>query len=194
MEKNTYTAWALYTGPNQPTPPRENSQWITGEWDGVKGVGTEDHFKKDIDARIDCFIESFKMSRKHISSRSEAGTNYFVAPEFYFHCTHGPYPDIQINRLPPYEYICKSLRDRIKDITFDLAAGRNESWIICAGSVLTCNIPSIEKFLEWDRVKRRLGILNKAIRDLSTHYGYKTGKVILKLIKISFSMIIRCLK
>ncbi|MCP4149483.1 MAG: hypothetical protein GY757_17175 [bacterium] len=176
MAKNTYTAWALYTGPNQPTPLWENSQWITGEWDGVKGSTTEDHFKKDIDARIDCLIESFKISRANISSRSGTVTNYFVVPEFYFHSTHGPYPAIEINGIPPYEYICTSLWDRIKGLAFDPAAGEKESWIICAGSVLTCNIPDIEKFLQWDRVKRRLDILNKAIGDLSTHYGYRTAK------------------
>jgi len=180
MEKDTYTAWALYTGPNQPTPLWENSRWIAGQWDGYESIvdGTVDGLKKDIDARIDCLIESFKACREKITNRGGTVTNYFVVPEFYFHCKYGPYPRIEIssNNLP-YEYICLSLQDRIKNIVLeDLEAGQTENWIICVGSVLTCNIPDIKEFLASERVKTRLDTLNKEIRRLSTHYNYKTAK------------------
>lgn len=176
MENNTYTAWALYTGPNQPTPLWENSRWIAGQWDGKKGEdgqSKKDIIKQDIDARINCLIKSFKNCREKITNRGVTVTNYFVVPEFYFHCKYGPYPRIKISRNNlPYEYICITLHDRIKNIVFkDLEAGQTENWIICAGSVLTCNIPNIEKFLNTKRVKTRLDTLNKKIPHLPALYN-----------------------
>jgi hypothetical protein len=169
---NTYTAWALYTGPEQPTPLWENSRWITGQWNGKLDL------KKDIDARIDRLIEKFKECRKNTAGSGGSFTNYFVVPEFYFRCQYGPYPTKEIvDGEMPYEYICSSLEDRIKNIPSQ-KIGPGESWIICAGSVLTCNVPDadVEKFLGSDRVKNRLDKLNKEIRKLSKELGYKTAK------------------
>lgn len=174
MDKNTFVAWALHTGPAQPTELWDNSRWITGEWDGGKdGAG----LKKDIDMRIDLIIDSFKFARKHIPRRGEPVTNYFVIPEFYFHCKYGPYPAVSIDdgKLP-FEYICSSLHERLKNINLELEGDQKENWLICAGSTLTCNLPDIDKFLASDRVKERLEILNKEVRKLAAHKGYKTAK------------------
>jgi hypothetical protein len=182
MEKNTYIGWALFTGPKNPTPLWEKSRWISGEWNGEKerdkNISTEDQIKKDIDARIDFLIDTFEKSRKYIKDRSGSGsvTNYFVIPEFYFHCHYGPYPRIRIKGELPYEYICSTLQSRIKSINLELEADQKESWIICAGSALTCNIPDIEQFLDSECVKNRLNTLNKEIRNLSERYNYKTEK------------------
>jgi len=165
---NTYTAWALFTGPELPTPLWKNSRWITGQWNGIEEL------KTDIDARIDRLIESFKKCRKQISGSGGSLTNYFVVPEFYFHCTYGPYPMIEIeDGQLPYEYICSSLEGRIKTISQEFAP--QESWIICAGSVLTCNIPDVKEFLGSEGVKNRLEKLNQEISKLSKKLGYKTA-------------------
>ncbi|MCP4680184.1 MAG: hypothetical protein GY854_32755 [Deltaproteobacteria bacterium] len=156
-----YVAWALHTGPKQPTPLWEDSRWITGEWDGKEDP------KEDIDARVDCLIQSFKTARESVSEQSTFGLNYFVIPEFYFHYKRGPYPEIEINGELPFGYICSSLERKIKEMSLESRGGQTEDWVICAGSALTCSLSDIEHFLgNKETVRDRLRLLNEQIKEL----------------------------
>ncbi len=154
--KNTYIAWSLYTGSSNATGLWDNSRWITGQWNGA------DDIKIDIDLRIDAIIRSFRLARESLSKRQKtSATGYFVIPEFYFHCKHGPYANIQIEGEYPYEYILSSIRKKLDEEKAKLL--ENEIWMLCIGTALTCNVRNIPDFLGSYEVKQRLNKLNNII-------------------------------
>lgn len=170
-----YVAWSLYTGPANVEPLWKNSRWIAGEWNGQNDDTTEAEIRKDIDARIECIKKAFIFTRSQLSDDQKAsGVHYFVIPEFYFHCKQGPYPNIKIDgQYDPYDYICATLPERLKNQK-DIPLLENESWIICAGSILTCNEPDIDRLLNSNEVKERLDALNRAMKGLATVNGDKS--------------------
>lgn len=99
MDKNTFGAWSIYTGPSNVSSVAVNSTYVYGQWDGINATTGPDEIKKDLDARIQLFlgaVKSFMTDSKSVSS-------YFAAPEFFFHCKQGPYPDVLINgKSNPY--------------------------------------------------------------------------------------------
>jgi hypothetical protein len=165
VTNDTYIAWALYTGPSDVTPLWKNSRWITGRWVGANTDTSPEQIKKDIDKRIGYLVKTFLQARDKSAHVHIAATRrFFVIPEFFFHCGQGPYPDVMIGDKYPYEYICSKLNDEITDLSSVL---KNEVWLFCIGSVLTCNEPNIRKFLLSGRVKERLNALNKEIAGLN---------------------------
>lgn len=177
-ESSTYSAWALFTGPESPIALWEDSRWITGAWNGltVDTQPTPLQIQNDIDARIDCIMNSFQLARQNISNPTASFINYFVIPEFYFHCNYGPYPGLQINDKSVYEYICSTLQDRIENISLGLKDGEEEKWIICAGSILTTTLTDIEEFLQSPEVISRLNELNEEVGKLPLDELYKAGE------------------
>lgn len=151
----------MHTGPKAAKPLWENSRWVTGAWGGHK-ITTADELKCDIEARINCLINAFNVCRTNMSDRDKCATNYFMVPEFYFRCSSGPYPRLEIEGLRPYQYICKQLEEKLTELKFK----DKEHWIIGAGSVLTCNQSHIEYFLKKAEVTERLEVLNHEIFKL----------------------------
>ncbi len=177
MSDNTYIAWALNTGPANVKSLWEGSRWITGEWTGGNADTSESQIKSDIDARIACIINTFMFTRQQLSDQQKVfATHYFVIPEFYFHCQQGPYPNIKISGLYPYEYIRVALQNALGQ----LPLLPNEVWIMCAGSIMTCNEPDYNRLFGLDEVQERLDALNKAMADLSAAKGYRNEADFLK--------------
>ncbi len=172
---DTYTAWALHTGPTKPIHLWKGSlcPWVAGAWNG------KDSIKDDIDERVDLIAENIQRAHKIVqearkaTEESDSGVNYFVVPEFYFHCKHGPYPAKRIgpgNELP-FDYILSSLKAKIKAAGEGLINKKqikgSERWVICAGSALTCDLPDIGNFLKSERVVARMRELNELLKGLS---------------------------
>lgn len=162
MER-TYVAWSLHTGPQNFSPIEKNSSWICGNWNGIKDP------KKDIEERVKLLVEAFTTSRKELKKQQILkSTNVFLIPEFYFHSNRGPYPRrIKLdekNCCESFDYISKTLLKAFQELEIK----GKESWIICCGSALTCNINDIDKFLDGEEVKERLEKLNKCINEDET--------------------------
>ncbi len=171
---DAYAAWALYTGPAKVTPLWTNSRWIAGEWNGGNRDTTAAQIKNDIDARLGCIMKTFAMTRAAIpDARKEAGRNYFVIPEFFFHSRQGPYPYLKINGAYPFEYICTFFQDLLSQIQVGLL--KNEAWLVCIGSIMTCNVTDINGLLASSAVKERLDALNAEMKNLSAEKGYKSA-------------------
>lgn len=161
MTDNTYTAWVLYTGARDARALWYNSRWITGEWTGCRGDDAQE-IRADIDRRIQCLIEAFSSARNQLTDAQKVlGVHYFVVPEAYFHCGHGPYPQIKIDGLDPYSYIRQTLERR-----FHLSLLPDEVWIVCVGSILTCTEQDINGLLGSQAAVERLRRLNAHVRQL----------------------------
>lgn len=159
-----YIAWALYTGPSNVVPLWKNSRWISGKWNGAHDDTSPAAFKTDIDARIDILFKTLLTARSKIpSTASRTSRRFFVIPEFFFRCKYGPYPYIRIDGELPYEYICSSIKKKLENAFSEI---KRESWIICIGSVLTCNVTNIAKFLSSAPVTDRLKALNEKLESL----------------------------
>ncbi|MCP4213257.1 MAG: hypothetical protein GY765_01315 [bacterium] len=158
VTKNTYAGWSLNTGPAKANALWPGSRWISGQWDGIN---VKNQWKNDIDARVKCALESFQTARDKREAKPGT-TGIFAIPEFYFHCTYGPYPYVKIDGKYPYEYICDALKVGLE--LFSYADG--ETWIFCAGSALTCNESDIETFLATPAVQERLDKLNLLVKNL----------------------------
>lgn len=152
---DSFVAWSLYTGPSEAQPLWPNSRWITGQWNGDTDLRT------DIDMRVDAAVSAFKAARKDVEG-SKCPLRVFAIPEFYFHSQCGPYSYTLMEGLGPFKYICASFQEKLSAIAFD----EGESWLICTGSVLTCNVSDIDAFLASDVVTSRLAELNAAIGRL----------------------------
>lgn len=169
---DNYVAWALYTGPAYATPLWRNSRWITGEWNGLNMKSTADDIMFDIEWRITAIKRTLAQAREAITDeRKTSARNYFVIPEFFFHCKQGPYPYLALNGEQPFEYICSTLQNALKDISLL----PNETWIISIGSVLTCNEPDIDALLASPAVQERLEALNAEMRNLSAEKGRRNA-------------------
>ncbi len=155
--KDIFAAWSLYTGPGDAQPLWPGSRWITGQWNGISDM------KNDIDLRVNAAVSAFENVRKKTNNNSLL--RVFVIPEFYFHSQYGPYPDIKVEGVSPFKYICQLFEKKLHHIKFD----PDESWIVCTGSVLTCNVSDIKSFLSSDKVVERLDELNKEIGKLKTN-------------------------
>jgi hypothetical protein len=165
VTNDTYIAWALYTGPSDVTPLWKNSRWITGRWVGANADTSPEQIKIDIDKRIGYLVKTFLQARdESVHAHLATTRQWFVIPEFFFHCGQGPYPEVMIGDKYPYEYICSKLKDEITKLSTVL---NNEVWLFCIGSVLTCNEPNISEFLSSGRVEERQNALNKEIAGLN---------------------------
>jgi hypothetical protein len=172
MSKSSYVAWTLYTGPKAAKYLWEKSWLMTGEWTGNRPTCSAE-LKSDIDTRVGYLIEAFKKCRENMLPHLSCATNFFMVPEFYFRCGYGPYPRIAIvedgENLRPFQYICRQLEKKLTKLKeVDKLFKDGENWIICAGSVLTCNRANIEAFLSEKaaEIDGRLKTLNSEIIKL----------------------------
>lgn len=121
-----FIAWSLYTGPAL-SPPQlpfsdtsNNIGWVCGTWNGGNGVAAsqeeyKEEIKKDLEARIKLIIEVFKQSIPLYKTRDR----HFVMPEFFFRCTHGPYPHLplRLDTDTGWEFIDEDGNARKSEIT-----------------------------------------------------------------------------
>ena len=156
ITKNNFFAWSLYTAYRNPI---SIGNWVAAEWPG-HSIENEEDMKKDIDFRIDRFIDALKVAING-TSQCNGWVRYFVVPEFYFHCVHGPYPGLKLNGESAFEYLMSHLSVRIKDTLAD-SSDAAKDWVICTGGVLTTHVADIPKFLAGPDVKQRLDTLNAA--------------------------------
>jgi hypothetical protein len=158
MEQFEFSAWSLYTGPsylkniiNDPNCP-----WVIGKWDGINNDTTVAELKKDLDARIDLLLASFKT----LLPQFKTYNRHFVVPEFFFHCQQGPYPYCKVDGANyPFEYIQLRLQSELQKII----PNDNNYYSIVIGSVLTSNIADYSDFLASDAVTQRLAQLNAVL-------------------------------
>jgi len=114
MTKNNFFAWSLYTAYRNPVTI---GNWVAAEWPG-KAIADAQDMQRDIDFRIDMFIEALTVAIASTSICND-GVRYFVVPEFYFHSAHGPYPGLTINDQSAFEYLMSQLAARVKSTLVD---------------------------------------------------------------------------
>ncbi len=151
MNKPNFTAWSIYTGPKNNSQIIEGSSWILGEWDGINDDTSPQEIKKDIDARINIIVNSFK------KMVNEKKCKYFVVPEFFFRCKQGPYPYVKVDdENYPFEYIEKEFKQKLQGTV----PGYWEHYYLYIGTILTSNIEDYDSFLASERVQERMKTLN----------------------------------
>lgn len=165
MATSEFIAWSVYTGPMEihTVIPDSACPWITGKWSSSSGqISTVSEIQADIDHRIGLILVAFKQAKnKYIADRC-----YFAIPEFFFRCNEGPYPNIlltyQAQQLSPFEYLKKKIEDEVSQLT----SNDKRTYIICLGSVLTCNIEDYSEFFSSHPVIRRQNELNKKLAQM----------------------------
>lgn len=165
MVTSEFIAWSVYTGPMEihTIIPDPACPWITGKWSkNTSQISTTLEIKADIDHRIKLIIAAFKQAK----NKYTADRCYFAIPEFFFRCSEGPYPNIRLNyqtqQLSPFEYIKKKIEDEVGQLTVN----DRQTYIICLGSVLSCNVEDYSAFFSSHSVIRRQGELNKNLSQL----------------------------
>lgn len=168
----SYVAWALHTGPASAIPLWKGSLWIAGEWTGANSDLSEAQVRGDIDARVQCLVQAFNKARAQLSdSQKQKALNIFVTPEFYFHAKEGPYPNIRLADLPPFDYLRVALQDALSKVSLLPA----EKWIFLSGSVLTCSESDFRKVIQSSEAQSRLSALNKALHALAAEKGFRSA-------------------
>ncbi|NRA56079.1 MAG: hypothetical protein HRU23_18220 [Gammaproteobacteria bacterium] len=104
ITKNNFFAWSLYTAYRNPVTI---GNWVAAEWPGIPISDAHD-MKRDIDFRIDMFIEALKVAIAGTANCND-WVRYFVVPEFYFHSAHGPYPGLSIDGQSAFDYLMNRL-------------------------------------------------------------------------------------
>ncbi len=160
MLQADFSSWSIYTGPSnlKTIINGPNCPWVVGNWNGINANTSKEELKKDIDYRIDIIIKAFN---KMLSS-FKTYNRHFVIPEFFFHCTQGPYPNIKIDdKNYPFEYIVTTLKSKIEEaIPKD-----NNYYTVVIGSALTSNIEDYTTFLASNEVIERQNQLNEALSN-----------------------------
>ena len=173
LSNSTYVAWALDTGPANVAPLWKNSPWITGTWTGLNEDLSPNAIQADIDSRVSCLVRAFEIARSRLSDvQKNRGLHVFIAPEFYFHCKQGPYPNVRIGENTLLHYLQVKLEAALKDVSLL----KNESWIFLNGSILTCSEPDFKSLLQSREAQRRLRDLNVLIKHLVTERGLKSAE------------------
>lgn len=164
-----YVAWAINTGPAHVIPLWKGSNWIAGEWTGANSDLSEAQIRADIDARVQCVVQALQTARGHLTdSQKQRGLNVFAVPEFYFHAKEGPYPNVRLNGLLPFEYIQDALKEQLSAVSLLPA----ESWILLSGCVLTSSESDYAALLHSSEVAARLAALNRALPSLAAEKGF----------------------
>lgn len=60
MEKSSFAAWSIYTGPSNLKQIVPRSSWVIGQWNAINATSDASEIQKDIDERIKIVIEVFK--------------------------------------------------------------------------------------------------------------------------------------
>ncbi|MCP4709652.1 MAG: hypothetical protein GY869_13580 [Planctomycetes bacterium] len=158
ITKSNFFAWSLYTAYRNPVTI---GNWVAAKWPG-KAITNARDMQRDIDFRINIFIEALKTAIAGAANCNDR-VRYFVVPEFYFHCAHGPYPGLTINEQSAFEYLMSQLATRVKGTLDDFdSSDAGSNWVICTGSVLTTHVTDIAHFLAGAEVQKRLNTLNAA--------------------------------
>ena len=168
LSDSTYAAWALYTGPANVAPLWKDSVWITGTWTGLNEDLSRKAIQADIDSRVRCLVEAFRIARGCLhDAQKSRGLHVFIAPEFFFHCKQGPYPNVQIGGNSPWRY----LRAKLEAALENVGLLQDESWIFLCGSILTCSEVDFEGLLQSEEARRRLRKLNALMKHLVAERG-----------------------
>lgn len=211
-----FIAWSLHTGPTvhpiQIKPSVANKytndmSWTFGVWNGCNKDTTslalkeqKEEIKKDLEARIELVIEVFKQS----IPLYKTADRHFVLPEFFFHCTFGPYPHLQLQpdknkgwefidsedgnlrtsattkdvKLFPFEYLIARLSYEFRECILKHDKDEKNIYNIVIGSVLTSNQADYKKFLESPPVVQRTAELNTMLTEFYAKFLeiWKKGK------------------
>lgn len=133
-------------------------------------LGLED-FQADVSARIAVLKNAVQVARAALPSGEEPGSvlNLFVAPEFYFHGTQGPYlyghddPD-------PADFILDQLRQAFP-------AREYPDWTLVCGSAITSRVQDILTILASNSTQVRNAVVQSLSEQWLAAFGPLNGVV-----------------
>lgn len=149
-----FIAYCLFTGPE-----------LSGHSPGAESYLGSDNQHIDIASRILILKNAVDLAKSHLPSDEDASQviNVFVAPEFYFHGTQGPYVYATENE-DPLPFMLSNLLATFNRVDYP-------NWTFIFGTAVTAKVADLSNLFESESVQSRNSVVRNLVAEKMKTYG-----------------------
>lgn len=152
--KVRFIGYCLFTGPE-----------MSGDTPGAESYLGNDDQHIDISSRILILKNAVDLAKSSLPSDEDTSDviNVFVAPEFYFHGTQGPYV-YATDDEDPLPFMLNELSKIFNRVDYP-------NWIFVFGTAVTAKVANLARIFESESVRSRNSVVRKLVAEKLKAYG-----------------------